>query len=158
MGKKARIKSQRLAEAKGAKDILKQINALDDVIAESTAELVTLEGQKAKMLANMCIESGGNAPGGGQTPQRSATLGDLLNDSQMQAVIDILNRPNLDDIEITKLLKQYLGQFSQQFAVVGVVPDYLAYVLLANKKQLRSMARQSNEPEDPFKPDRMSRN
>lgn len=152
MGKKARIKAQRLAEAQGAKDILAQINALDQVIAESTAEIVTLEGQKAEMLANMLIEN--QQPG-----QRQVTLGDLLNDSQMQAVIDILNRPSLDDIAITKLLKQYLGQFAQQFAAVGVVPDYLAYVLLANKEQLRAMARQSNNtPEDPFQPGHMSRN
>lgn len=149
MGKKARLK--RLAEAKGAKDILAQINALDQVIAESTAEIVSLEGQKAEMLANMMIENSGQ--------QRTVSLGDLLNDSQMQAVIDILNRPNLDDIAVTKLLKQYLAQYAQQFAAVGIVPDYLAYVLLANKEQLRAMAKQSNNtPEDPFQPGHISRN
>jgi hypothetical protein len=149
MGKKARLK--RLAEAKGAKQILEQIAALDKEIAANTADLVTLEGQKAEMLAGMMIENSGQ--------QRTVSLGDLLNDSQMQAVIDILNRPNLDDIAITKLLKQYLAQYAQQFAAVGIVPDYLAYVLLANKEQLRAMARQSNNtPEDPFQPGHMSRN
>jgi hypothetical protein len=151
MGKKARLKARRLAEAQGAKQILEQINALDKEIAQSTAEIVTLEGQKAEMLADMLVE---NQPPGG----RQVTLGDLLNDSQMQAVVDILNRPNLDDIALTKLLKQYLGQYAQQFAAVGVVPDYLAYVLLANKDALRQMARRSNEPEDPFQPGHVSRN
>lgn len=161
MGKKARIKAQRLAEAQGAKKILEQINTLDAEITANTADLVTLEGQKAEMLADMLIESdelGHGAPGREKQTQRHVSLGDVLNDSQMQAVIDILNRPNLDDIAITKLLKQYLGQFQQQLSAVGVVPDYLAYVLLANKEQLRAMAKQSNEPEDPFQPGHLSRN
>lgn len=161
MGKKARLK--RLAEAKGAKQILQQIAEMDKIIAESTAELFALEGQKAEILASMCLEADDNmshgAPAGDKKPQRQITLGELLNDAQMQAVIDILNRPNLDDLAITKLLKQYLGQFERQFAAVGVVPDYLAYVLLANKDALRQMARQSNNrPDDPFQPGHMSRN
>jgi hypothetical protein len=162
MGKKARIRARRLAEAhgngaKGAKSILEQINALDAVIAESTAELITLEGQKAEMLANMCIESDGSQPG-----HRSMDLGDLLNPDQIQAVLDILNRPNLDDIAIAKLLKQYLAKFSQQLSAVGLEHTYLAYMILARKDQLRAMSAQSNdkpdEPYDPFQPDRLSRN
>jgi hypothetical protein len=147
MGKKARIRAQRLAEAKGAKNILKQIADLDKVIAENTADLVTLEHEKAKMLSDMLIE---NRPPG----HRTVTLGDILNDEQMQGVVDILNRPNLDDIAITKLLKQYLGkpEWANKFAAIGMVPDYLAYVLLANKDALRQMSRQSNRPDEPYIP------
>src|SRR6478609_7253963 len=123
MGKKARLK-KRLAEAKNAKELLEQINALDAEIAANTADLITLEGQKGQMLANMLIE---NQPPG----RRATTLSDLLNDSQIQAVIDILNRPNLDDIAVTKLLKQYLAQFSQQLSAVGADANYMAYFLLA---------------------------
>jgi hypothetical protein len=152
MGKKARIRARRLAEAKGAKSILEQLSILNQEIAQSEAELQKLEEGKAKMLEGLMTE---NAPKG----WKQTSLGDILNADQIQAVIDILNRPNLDDIAITKLLKQYLAKFSQQLNAVGVVPDYLAYVLLANKEQLKAMARQSNnKPDDPFQPDHLSRN
>jgi hypothetical protein len=40
----------------------------------------------------------------------------------VQAVVDIVNRPNLDDIAQTKLLKQYLAQFKirQQLSAKGM--------------------------------------
>lgn len=71
---------------------------------------------------------------------REAQLGDFLNDNQMQACIDILNRPDIDDIAQTKELKRYLNQFKVDLEAKGILPDYLAYVLIANADALRQMA------------------
>lgn len=143
MGKKARIRAKRLAEAKGAKSILEQINALNHEIAESEAELKRLEAGKAKVLEGLLI---GENQGG--------RLSDFLNDAQIQAVVDILNRPNLDDIAQAKLLKQYLGQFHQELLAKGYRSDYLAYLIIANANAIRQSATQSSEPEPPFDPSR----
>jgi hypothetical protein len=139
MGKKARLKAKRLAESQGAKKLIEQIHALDQEIAQSEAELAALEGQKSQMLADILTESPSN---------RSMSLGEILTPEQIHTVIEIFRRPNLDDIAQTKLIKQYLAKFSRELQAVGVVPDYLAYVLLANKQALLQMAEQQPDDDD----------
>jgi hypothetical protein len=145
MGKKARLKARRLAEAKGAKNILEELSALNLEIAQNEAELAKLEAGKAAVLEGLLTEN--HPPGWSQKP-----LGDILNRNQVQAVVDIFNRTDIDDIAQTKLVKQYLAQFAQQIQVAGYQVDFLAYLLLAHKASLQQMAKNSNEPEDPFQP------
>jgi hypothetical protein len=143
---------------KGAKNILKQIEEVDQQIAESMTDMIMLKAEKGKILAKMCLAEGDDmphgAPGGSQKPQRTTTLGDILSDEQIQGVVDILNRPNLDDIAVAKLLKQYLGnpKWADGFDVIGMVPEFVAYVIVANKDALRRMGRQSNRPDEPYTP------
>jgi argininosuccinate lyase len=143
MGKKARLKARRLAEAKGAKNIFQQLSEVEKEIADNEAELKRLVEGKAAVLEGMLTEN--TPPGWQQKP-----LGDVLNRNQIQAVVDIFNRTDIDDIAQTKLVKQYLSQFRQQIEVAGYDVGFLAYALLANKAALQQMARNSNEPEDPL--------
>lgn len=118
-------------EKREAKRLIEQIREADKAITESEKAIAKLESAKAELLAGMLTESPG---------QRTITLQDLLTKDQLQAVVDILNRPNLDDIAQTRLLKDYLRQFDQQLQAKGVLPDYLAYLLLANAAQIRQMS------------------
>jgi hypothetical protein len=140
MGKQSRIKAERRAR----RLIEQQLKQIDQEIKQGEDTLKKLESSKAEMLADLLTENA-------NWQQRS--LGDFLNSDQIHAVIDILNRPNLDQIAQTKLIKQYLAKFATQLEAVGVLPDYLAYVLIANADKLRGMARASNnKPDDPFTP------
>lgn len=142
MGKQSRIKAERRAR----RLIEQQLSQVDKALKESEENLKKLEASKAEMLADLLTE---NANPNWRTQQ----LGDILNSDQIQAVVDILCRTDIDDIGQTKLIKQYLAQFSQQLQAIGMVPDYLAYVLTANADNLRAMAKASNnKPDDPFTP------
>lgn len=127
-----------------ARQLIEEMRALDKTIEEGAALLKALEGGKAEILANMLTES----PGG-----RTISIGEMLNDEQIQAVVDIMNRPGLDDLAVTKMLKSYLGQFNLQLSAIGVNPDYLAYLLLANAPALRqASAASNNKPDEPTMP------
>jgi glucuronate isomerase len=142
MGKQSRIKAERRAR----RLIEQQLKEVDKVLKESEATLKNMEASKAEMLADLLTENA-------NPNWRTQSLGDILNADQIQAVIDILNRTDVDDIGQTKLIKKYLSQFSKQLEAVGVLPDYLAYVLIANAPNLRAMAKASNnKPDDPFTP------
>jgi regulator of replication initiation timing len=143
MGKKARLKARRLAEAKGAKNIFQQLTELEKEIAVNEAELKSLEQGKAAVLEGLLTEN--TPPGWQQKP-----LGDVLNRNQIQAVVDIFNRTDIDDIAQTKLVKQYLSQFTREINAAGYDVGFLAYALLANKAALQQMSAASNEPEDPL--------
>lgn len=144
MGKKKRIKESR----QGAKSILEQLNALNAEIAQNEAQLAQLEAGKAEMLANMLLKE-----------NRTMQLGDILNPDQIQSVVNILNRTDIDDIQQTKLIKSYLSQFSRELQAIGVLPDYLAYVLIANAPMLRQMARNTSAgDDDPLAPPPNSQN
>jgi hypothetical protein len=143
MGKKSRKKR----ESRGAKDIIETIMECDKVIAETDAKIANLIGQKSQVLAGMLIE--------GQNILDF--LHSILNNSQVQAVVDIVNRQSLDDIARTKLLKQYLAQFKMQLEAKGLLPDYFAYLIMANEGAVKQMSAQSSQPEptstDVFGPD-----
>lgn len=75
---------------------------------------------------------------------REAQLGDFFDDNQMQAIMDLLNRQDLDDLALTKALKAYLGRFRDDLLAKGLNSDYMAYWLLANADALRQMAANRN--------------
>lgn len=99
--------------------------------------------RKAERIVDALTESdhdlGHGAPGGKPAPRRVASLSDILNPNQIQAVVDILNRKNLDDIEQTKLLKEYLGKFTEQLKTVGVDSNWLAYWFMHSAPKFRSL-------------------
>jgi hypothetical protein len=115
-----------------SKRLIEQLLQTEKAIAESEQIIAKLQTEKAKFIADTLTENG---PGWKQT-----SLQDLLTKDQIQAVVDILNRPNLDDIAQTKLLKDYLRQYAQQLEAKGVLPDYLAYVLIHQADQIRFLA------------------
>ncbi len=80
-----------------------------------------MKSDKAKNL----IESG----------TRTTSLSELLSDEQITAVTAILNKP-VDSFQTTKELKAYLKQFSGELQQKGVVSDYLAYLLMANRDNI----------------------
>ncbi len=65
------------------------------------------------------------------------TLGELLTDEQGEHVCKLMLQHD-DEIELTRALKAYLNQFSAELEAKGVLPDYLAYVLLAYKLGFRN--------------------
>jgi hypothetical protein len=140
MGKKARIKAQRLAESKGAKSLIEQIIALDAEIAQSEHEIANLQASKKAYMESVMVNE--NNP--------RFALAEFLTDAQGQAVVDILNRPNLDEIAQTKLLKQYLGQpqIRQQLSAKSMDHEYLAYMIMHQAENIRQAARATNEPHD----------
>ncbi len=56
-------------------------------------------------------------------------VGTIFNDDQVQHITDILNA-RVDDIEMVKLLKEYLEQFRSELEARGYEPTYLAYALM----------------------------
>lgn len=56
---------------------------------------------------------------------KTMKLGDILTEAQIAETMDILNSPN-GDIQITKRLKEYYGQFREQLESKGILPEYLA--------------------------------
>lgn len=55
-------------------------------------------------------------------------LGDLLTKEQITETIRIMQLP-VDEIERTKLLKQYYGKFREELLAKGADSDYLAYAI-----------------------------
>lgn len=74
---------------------------------------------------------------------KTVKLGELLTDEQLKGVLAIINDPSLGVIPKTQRLKKYLGGFESELEAKGVVPDYLAYWLmaLAEGARLRAAAR-----------------
>ena len=64
-----------------------------------------------------------------------AKLSDLLTQEQMEEVCDIFNTSD-DDMDAVRKLKIYLNNLKEQLEAKGIVPDYLAYVLLASFRKL----------------------
>ena len=66
---------------------------------------------------------------------KTAKLSDLLTAEQMEEVCDIFNSSD-DDMDAVRKLKIYLNNLKEQLEAKGIVPDYLAYVLLASFRKL----------------------
>lgn len=62
----------------------------------------------------------------------TASLNELLSDAQCERVIAIVESGESDS-QIIKDLKEYLGTLREQLEAKGVLPAYLAYVLIALK-------------------------
>ena len=66
------------------------------------------------------------APEGWETK----TLGDLLTDAQLAETQKILEEPNLDDFERSNKLRRYYESIKTELEAKGVVPGFLAYVVV----------------------------
>lgn len=113
-----------------AKRLIEQLRKVDKEIAESEKAIKDLQTAKANFMADVLTES-----------TRSVALSDILTDDQIKVVVEILNRPNVDDIAMTKLLKEYLRTIGPQLEAKGVVADYLAYMIIHMADQLRQAYR-----------------
>jgi anion-transporting ArsA/GET3 family ATPase len=118
-------------EKRRAKRLIEELREVDKEIAKSQQAIEELKSTKAKFMADVLTES---------SDTKMTSLGDLLTKDQIQAVVDILNRTNIDEISQTKMIKDYLRQFDAQLQAKGVIPDYLAYVLIHQADQIRAMA------------------
>jgi hypothetical protein len=118
-------------EKRAAKRLIEQLRKANKDLAESEKQLAELKRAKAEFMADVLSES---------SDTKMTSLSALLTKDQIQAVVDILNRTNIDEIAQTKLLKEYLRTFDAQLQAKGVLPDYLAYVLIHQADQIRAMA------------------
>lgn len=64
---------------------------------------------------------------------KSVQLGELLTDDQIQMVKEIMDQTP-DELERTHAIRKYLNQFKEQLEARGVIPDYLAYVIVYKMK------------------------
>lgn|SRR5574337_521065 len=85
----------------------------------------------------------GNGHGGGQEPEPTPTrsLGEIfavLPEGVDQQCIDIMNAEN-DTIAMARKLKAVLRPHQAALEGAGVVPDYLAYMLVAVAQQQRGL-------------------
>lgn len=141
MGKKHRIKG-----ARKAKSLIEQIDA---EIKQIDLDMNIFMASAAQQVADILSES---------APRRVA-LGDILNDEQMQAVVDILNRTDIDEYRQTNAIKNYLKRYEKELEAIGVSYTYLTYVVLVNAPALRELSAASNsKPDDPFRPPPNSQN
>lgn len=114
-------------EKRATKRLIEQLRKADEELAKNEQQLAELKRQKAEFLANTMTEA-------------NVDLRDILTKDQLHAVIDILNRTNLDEIKQTKLLKDYFRSFGPELEAKGVLPDYLAYVVIYHADMIRAMA------------------
>jgi hypothetical protein len=70
-----------------------------------------------------------------KTLMKTALLSDLLTQEQMEEVVAIFNDAG-NDMDAVRQLKIYLNNIKEQLEAKGIVPDYLAYVLLASFRKL----------------------
>lgn len=61
-----------------------------------------------------------------------------LNDSQVQAVADIINRVGATSDNVTKPLKEYLRTQADDLGAKGLLPDYAAYAITASFDGLKA--------------------
>lgn len=66
---------------------------------------------------------------------KTIELSELLNDGQINRVTEILDSKGYI-WERDKELKKYLSQFRSELEAKGVLPEYLAYVLIAKHQQI----------------------
>lgn len=118
-------------EKRRAKRLIEELRKVEKDIAQSEQVIEQLKAEKAKFMADVLTES---------PDTKMTSLGDLLTKDQIQAVVDILNRTNIDEIAQTKMIKDYLRQFDAQLQAKGVIPDYLAYMLIHHADQIRAMS------------------
>jgi hypothetical protein len=66
---------------------------------------------------------------------KTAKISDLLTMEQMKDICDIYNEAD-NDMDAFRQSKIYLNNIKEQLEAKGVVPDYLAYALLASFRKL----------------------
>lgn len=70
-------------------------------------------------------------------------IGELLTPEQIQKVVDILNSSQ-DTTVLARQLKDYLRPLTKELEAKGVLPDYLAYVLVASRAQILATQARNN--------------
>lgn len=65
-----------------------------------------------------------------QNETKTVRLSDLLTKEQVKECCKIINRGSRYSNETIGALKEYLGQFKEELEAKGVLPDYLAYMLI----------------------------
>lgn len=63
-------------------------------------------------------------------PEETKKLTDILTEAQLAETNRILEEPGLDDFERSNKLRRYFESFKAELEAKGVVPGYLAYVVV----------------------------
>lgn len=74
-----------------------------------------------------------------ESEYRMMKLSDILDDEQIRVVVGILNGAG-DSVKKAAALKSYLGGFRKKLEAKEVLPEYLAYWLVANEESFRAYA------------------
>lgn len=116
-----------MGKASRSKRLMRQLGAIQKTHASLEADHANLvKGKEAELEK---LRSG----------QVLAAVLQRLDRNQIQAVTDVLNRTDTDEIGHTRMLKQYLAQHRADLERTGLDSDYAAYVLVANADVIRGM-------------------
>jgi hypothetical protein len=63
-------------------------------------------------------------------------LGEILTDEQIAEVVKLLNSFD-DDFDRCNAIKRYLNKFRDALETKGVIPDYLAYLIVYKMQEMR---------------------